>query len=69
MRGPAGLVAVGVLALLVVGALALFAVLAAVRLVFAFIELVGLLILVAVGAFVVWKLFLAPYDPDERDSI
>ena len=59
MRVPLPVLAIGALAVLVVGFVFVFMVLAAVRLFFAVIELFGALLLVLVVGFIVWKLFFA----------
>lgn len=59
-------IAIGALAVLAVGFVFVFLLLAAVRLFFAIIELFGGLLLIAVVGFIVWKVFLQDHSPDRR---
>ena len=61
------MIAIAAIAVLAVGFVFVLMLLAAVRLFFAVIELLGGILIVAVLAFIVWKLFFEP-DPETKSS-
>ena len=67
MHVPLPVIAIAAVAVLAVGFVFVLMLLAAVRLFFAVIELFGVLLLVLVLGFIIWKLFFEP-DPEAKSS-